>query len=111
MQLLERYELILQQALDELGHIAVPTTDEEAFDQQAELAPALGDILYRLTIEHGVPFTEFRDTVIRLISAEPSEKLEGASSEPEQDAFARALEPRHGLILLALEVMPPDPPY
>lgn len=109
MQLLERYELILQQSLDELGEPKKTLTDEEAFDQQADLAPQLGDILYRLTIEHGVPFSNFRDTVIRLIS-EPTQAVTKRDGAP-LGLFAAALEPKHGLILLALEVMPPDAPY
>ncbi|MAG57758.1 MAG: hypothetical protein CMJ83_15835 [Planctomycetes bacterium] len=111
MELLERYELILCQALDELGPVDMPTERHKVFEVQAVLAPDLGDILYRLTVEHGVAFTPFRETVISLIS-EPSEAVARRSASAGLDGpFANDVEHAHPLILLALEMMPPDTPF
>jgi hypothetical protein len=114
MELLQRYETILGQGLVELGPFSSPPDDptpQTALEVQAERAPDLGDILYRLTIEHGVPFTPFRETVISLIS-EPQEAVAaGARSKGGRRRFAADLEEAHPLILLALEMMPPDCPF
>ena len=111
MEILERYELILSQSLDELGPLAIPDDAERQFELQALLAPDLGDILYRLTIEHSVAFTPFRETVISLI-AEPHQAMASRGSRGYTDGpFAAHLEHAHALILLALEMMPPDAPF
>lgn len=111
MELLERYELILMQGMKELGPVEIPADSKKAFQVQAVLAPVLGDILYRLCIEHGVAFTPFRETVIGMI-ADKKPALMGpgqAGSRPRR--FAAKVEPAHGLILLSLETMPPDEPF
>lgn len=103
MNLLERYELILQQGIEELTPPEMPTDREKAFELQARLAPQLGDILYRLNIEHGVAFAPFRETVIGII----------AEQHPADEAgrpFVEDLEALHPLILLALEMMPAEAP-
>lgn len=111
MEILERYELILSQSLDELGPVAIPDDADKQFEVQALLAPDLGDILYRLTVEHSVAFTPFRETVIHLIG-EPHQAMatQRARGYPEEP-FAARLEHAHALILLALEMMPPDAPF
>lgn len=112
MELLERYELILTQGLKELGPVDLPKDSQKAFQVQAVLAPVLGDILYRLTIEHGVAFTPFRETTISLIA---DKKPALAGGKPAGGApgrpFAHKLEAAQGLILLALEMMPADEPF
>lgn len=111
MDILDRYELILSQALRELGSLSMPEDQQEQFELQRTVAPDLGDILYRLSVEHGVAFTPFRETVITLISepqkALTARKTRGGRPRP----FAGDFEDAHGLILLALEVMPPDAPF
>lgn len=102
MKILERYELILEQGLQELGPLQVPENREEALRYQAGLAPLLGDIFYRLSIEHGMPFGPFRETVISILTEQEPE--EGESAPP----FASALEELHPLIQLALEMMPAE---
>lgn len=111
MEILERYELILSQALEELGPVDFPEEAEKQFEVQALLAPDLGDILYRLSVEHGVAFTPFRETVISLIS-EPREAMAAHRRGPGSERpFAVDLEHAHALILLSLEMMPPDAPF
>lgn len=111
MELLDRYELILSQALDELGPLDLPDDQQEAFQTQALLAPDLGDILYRLSIEHGIEFTPFRETVISLISDHKPAMAANGSGKERSEPFAADLEEAHPLIILALEMMPPDCPY
>lgn len=110
MEILERYELILSQSLDELGPLDLPTDLDQQFEAQAMLAPDLGDILYRLSVEHGVAFTPFRETVITLIS-EPQEAMALRGKGAPRRPFAADLEHAHALILLSLEMMPPDAPF
>lgn len=111
MELLERYELILTQALKELGPVELPADAQKAFQVQAVLAPVLGDVLYRLTIEHGVAFTPFRESVINLIADRKPAIAGGSATGSRPRPFASKLEPVHPLILLALEMMPPDEPF
>ena len=111
MELLERYEVILNQALKELGPIELPKDSQKAFQVQAVLAPVLGDILYRLTVEHGVAFTPFRESVISLIADRKPALAPSGAPAPAPRGFAAALEASHPLILLALEMMPPDEPF
>jgi hypothetical protein len=66
MELLDRYQLILRQGLSELKPEISPQP-AQAIQEQGEMAPALGDILYRLCIEHGVEFNGFRESAIELI--------------------------------------------
>jgi len=111
MEILERYELILSQSVNELGPLDLPADLDQQFETQALLAPDLGDILYRLSVEHGVAFTPFRETVIALIS-EPQEAMAArGKGSPSGRPFAEGLEHAHALILLALEMMPPDAPF
>ena len=113
MELLERFELILSQGLDELAQTQVDEESDSGLDLQALLAPTLGDILYRLTIEHGVSYTTFRDTVISLISESKPQRAVAGSRGTDGDGrpFAARLAKSHSLIILALEMMPPDTPY
>ncbi len=74
-----------------------------------ERASHLGDSLYRLCIEHGLDWNGFRAACITAFAG-PAPILigrEGGSPQP----FAMALSPHHPLLLLALEVMPPDPEF
>ena len=105
MELLERYQLILRQGLDELKPTLSPQPAKAALEQ-SEMAPALGDIIYRLCIEHGVDFNGFRDSTIELIS---QEKPVMSGARGASKAFGAGFEKFHPLILLALETMPPDP--
>ena len=110
MEILEKYELILDQALEELGHFDTLDYRENHLEIQALMAPRLGDIVYRLTVEHDVAFTPFRETVIGLI-AERQEAV--APHNPNRETarpFAARIEYAHSLILLSLEMMPPDSP-
>jgi len=109
MEILDRYELILSQALQELGPLEIPAEQQEQFEFQAVTAPDLGDVLYRLTVEHAVAFTPFRETVISLIT-QRSEVATTPGLRP-GTPFAAHLEESHHLILLALEMMPPDAPF
>lgn len=113
MEILERYELILSQGLKELAGAEIASEESEGLDLEAMLAPVLGDVLYRLTIEHGVAFTPFRETVLALISeSQPHRAVAGPrSASSARRPFAADLADAHGLIILALEVMPPDAPY
>jgi hypothetical protein len=113
MEILQRYELILAQALEELAALGLEADSDEGLDLDATLAPPFGDILYRLTVEHGVGFTPFRETVLSLISeSEPHRAVAGSRSGrlPGRN-FAASLAQAHGLIILALEMMPPDAPF
>jgi hypothetical protein len=108
MTLLERYKLILEQGLAELGPQETPRNREHAFELQGIEAPRLGDILYRLCIEHGAPFAPFKETIIALVvdprplAARP--ELGGEDAEP----FLSDLQDQHPLVLLALEMMPAE---
>jgi predicted secreted protein len=104
MELLDRYQLILKQGLSELKP-AISAQPAQAAQEQGEMAPALGDILYRLCIEHGVEFNGFRDSAIELIS---KEKPVVAGARRGAKSFGAGLERFHSLIVLALETMPPD---
>jgi hypothetical protein len=110
MELLSHYELILKQALRELGPVRRPKDVSKVFEVEAVAAPELGDIIYRLCIEHGVAYTPFRETVIKLLSdaAIPSAPMRRDSTP--RKPFALRLSADHTLILLALELMPPDMP-
>jgi len=109
MNLLERYELILRQGIGELGPPEMPADREKAFELQGLLAPQLGDVLYRLTIEHGVAFAPCRETIIGLIADHRPIEME-REGEHGQRRFATDLEELHPLILLALEMMPAEAP-
>ncbi len=111
MELLARYELILTQALAELGPVTRPKSAEKAFEADAIAAPDLGDILYRLCIEHGVAYTPFRETVIKLISDPAPTARVSKSGQTRTKPFGDAMLADHALILLALEMMPPDLPF
>ena len=102
MKLLERYDLILTQASAEMEVSELPENQEEAFEQQALLAPKLGDILYRLCVEHGVAFGPFREMVIAIIV----DRRPSSITAVEAKSFAKDLIGVHPLILLALEMMP-----
>jgi predicted secreted protein len=104
MELLDRYQLILRQGLTELKP-EISTQPAQAAHDQSEMAPALGDILYRLCIEHGVEFNGFRESAIELIS---KEKPVPAGARRAPKAFGAGFERFHPLILLALETFPPD---
>ena len=104
VELLDRYELILTQAVEELGELEIPEDRKKAYELQAILAPTLGDILYRLTVEHGIEYTPFRETVIGLIADQDS-----VHAAPDE-VFAPESQDLHSLILLALEMMPADSP-
>ena len=105
--ILIRYEHIILQALEELGPIEVPESSEQARELQGDLASTLGDVLYRLTIEHGVPFAPFRETVISILAGpEPASVAAFGKSSPRP--FAAAFETEHPLVLLALEMMPAE---
>lgn len=111
MELLAHYEVILQQGLAELGPVKRPRSADKAFEADAVAAPDLGDILYRLCIEHGVSYTPFRETVINILATattppSPSSRSGQARVRP----FADNIEADHALIVLALEMMPPDGP-
>lgn len=97
MTFLERYELILTQGVQELRE-RVPEPPEGGWAVSA--AEDLGDILYRLTIEHGLPFATFRETVMGIL-------LEEADT-PNRTRFAPEVARWHGLIVLALEMLPID---
>jgi hypothetical protein len=104
MEILDRYQLILRQGLDELKPALSPQK-AKAVAQQSEMAPQLGDILYRLCVEHGIEFNGFRESSIELISQEkPVMSAARRAGKP----FAAEFEKFHPLILLALETMPPD---
>src|SRR5262245_12408541 len=104
MELLERYQLILKQGLGELKPALSPQPAKAA-QEQSEMAPALGDILYRLCIEHGVEFNGFRESAIELIS---QEKPVPSGARRASKVFGAGFEKFHPLILLALETMPPE---
>jgi len=99
--LFDRYETLMSQALKELdaGDVAADAT-------AAERATVLGDAVYRLSVEHGLPYNPFRETVIAALSgvAPVTVGRDGGRREP----FAAALAKDHGLLLLALEMMPAD---
>ncbi len=117
MDLLERYEILLTQALAELGPVERSTATKRAAQIQVALAPGLGDVhrsprqgdvIYRLSIEHDLPYNALRETIISLMTGV---RPALAGRRPESGlprAFAPKLEAHHSLILLALEVMPPD---
>ncbi len=108
MDLLERYEILLTQALAELGPVERSTDTKRAAQIQVALAPVLGDVIYRLSIEHDLPYNALRETIISLMTGV---RPALAGRRPESGlprAFAPKLEAHHSLILLALEVMPPD---
>lgn len=104
MELLDRYQLILRQGLTELKP-AISSQPSQALQEQTEMAPLLGDILYRLCVEHGVEFNAFRESAIELIS---KEKPVPAGARRSAKSFGAGFERFHPLILLALETMPPD---
>jgi predicted secreted protein len=104
MELLDRYQLILRQGLSELKP-AISPEPAQAAQEQSEMAPAFGDILYRLCIEHGVEFNGFRESAIELIT---KEKPVPAGARRASKSFGAGFERFHPLILLALETMPPD---
>ena len=111
MDLLARYELIISQALTELNPPAISTEPAQAAQQHGELAFGLGDILYRLSIEHGVPFNQFRQDTIDLLTAQRpvtarAPKAGGKGQTP--PPFAASFAGYHPTILLALETMPQD---
>ena len=107
MNILNLYEHILTQALAEIGPIEVQHDNEKALALQGELAPRLGDILFRLTIEFGVPFAPFRETLISIFSGEKTAEVTPAG-ESTPRPFGSTLENSHALILLALEIMPAE---
>ena len=106
MTLLKRYELILEQSMDELGPLEIPEERTAALELQSDLAPKMGDILYRLCIEHGVAYAPFRETVIAIL-ADQKPAIVGHNEQPER-VFAPRVEPVHPMILLALEMMPAE---
>jgi len=108
MELIKRYEIMLQQALDELGPFEFPEDEELVQEVCDALAPAVADVLYRLSIEHGVSFAPFKETVIAILSGQqPALVAQGAKKEPRP--FAADLEPAHSMFILALEMMPTEP--
>lgn len=111
MELLARYELILQQGLAELGPVRRPANIQKAFEADAMAAPDLGDILYRLCIEHGVAYTPFRESVIKLISEPAPMSRSSGTGQHRVKPFAADMAEDHALIVLALELMPPDAPF
>ena len=104
MELIDRYQLIIKQGLGELKP-ALSAQPAKAAQEQSEMAPALGDILYRLCVEHGVEFNGFRESAIELIS---QEKPVMSGARRQSKPFGAGFEKFHPLILLALETMPPD---
>jgi len=108
MKLIERYEIMLEQALEELGPFEFPEDEQLLRDVRDALAPAVADVLYRLTIEHGVSFAPFKETVIAILSGQqPALVAHGAKQEPRP--FGANMEPAHSMFLLALELMPTEP--
>jgi hypothetical protein len=108
MDLLARYEQILSQGLTELGPVQVPQDEKQAAALQVALASVLGDALYRLSIEHGVGYNPFRETVISLIADKKPALASRTGPARDTRPFAAKLSEHHALILLALEIMPPD---
>ncbi len=111
MEILAHYELILKQALRELGPLRRPQDATKVFEVEAVAAPELGDIIYRLCIEHGVAYTPFRETVIKLLSDAAIPSTAGRRDAGTRKPFAVRMGADHSLILLALELMPPDMPF
>jgi hypothetical protein len=107
MELIDRYEEIVTQGIAELDPGMPSTEPTELAHQYNELAPRLGDILYRLCIEHAVFFNPFRQDVIDLICSQKPVLTGKSRGKPAP--FAVAFEHFHPLIVLALETMPPDP--
>jgi hypothetical protein len=105
MELLDRYQLILRQGLTELKP-AISSQPAQALQEQTEMAPPFGDIIYRLCVEHGVEFNAFRESAIELISKE--KPVAAGAHRAAKKAFGAGFERFHPLILLALETMPPD---
>lgn len=104
MDVFERFERILVLGTEELTEAALPSETTAG-----ERAAKLGDVLYRLCIEHGVEWNGFREACIAAFAG-PAPILigrQGRAPEP----FAIAIAGHHPLILLALEMMPADPDF
>jgi hypothetical protein len=102
VEIFDRYEGVLAQALVELDSLGL--SDVTA----GERAAKLGDILYRLSIEHGFEFNTFRESCIAAFAG-PAPILIGRKTGPPAP-FAAATSKDHPLLLLAFEMMPPDQP-
>ena len=102
MDFSERFELVVRQALEEVGVGEMPTTAELVARVHQDYAAPLGDALYRLCIEHGVEWNTFRESVIDAVLRRPA-KVGAAAKRP-----LAGVESFHDLILLAVETMPPD---
>ncbi|MSR75187.1 MAG: hypothetical protein EXS14_06945 [Planctomycetes bacterium] len=111
MELLAHYEVILHQGIEELGPVKRPASAEKALEADAMAAPELGDILYRLCIEHGTAYTPFRETVIKIISDPAPVAKASKNAGTRVRPFADSMHADHALIILALEMMPPDMPF
>ena len=53
MELLERYDLILNQGIDELGNLEMPEDKKKLFELQGLLAPRLSPSRYRTLLAPG----------------------------------------------------------
>jgi hypothetical protein len=105
----ERYELMLRQALRECPVPSKEAAPSNPYEEIELRAPFLADILYRLSIEHGVSWNDFREEVLLLITNESPVKV-GKRDGASKRGFAADLAATHSLIVLALDSMPPDPP-
>ncbi|MEE9394820.1 MAG: hypothetical protein V3W41_20215 [Planctomycetota bacterium] len=94
------YTAILEQALKEQQPL--PSGPGDAV--WTETAEALGDSLYRLCIEFGVPFNTFRSKIL-------SEVPQPESGPDASESLGRLLaetEPHGELVIMALELMRED---
>ncbi len=105
---IDRYELMLRQAIRECP---VPSKENPAsnpFEAMELQIPFLADILYRLSVEHGIEWNVFRSDVLDLLTHERTVNV-AAKGSVKTRPFAADLKDTHALIVLALDAMPPDP--
>lgn len=102
VEIFDRYEGILSQAIAESAPSGAPAVTA------GERAAKLGDVLYRLAIEHGVEFNAFRETCITAFAG-PAPILVGRKVGPPLP-FGADVAKDQPLLLLAFEMMPPDQP-
>lgn len=98
----ERYDGLVRQAIGEVAVGEMPTTPELLARVHQDFAQPLGDILYRLCIEYGIEWNEFRESTIDALVRRPM-KVGANGHHP-----LAGIEVYHDLVLLALETMPAD---
>ncbi len=98
----DRYDVLVKQAIGEVAVGDMPTTPEMLARIHQDFAQPLGDILYRLCVEYGIDWNEFRESTIDALVRRPL-KVGAKSKRP-----LEGIEVYHDLVLLALETMPAD---